>query len=239
MTTSPDRTLLAVMAAHKGYRERINGWTKFGQWYEDLKQAPGFAVAPWCQMSISWAAEQAGIPDSVIPRMAYTPYAAEWFADRGQWGRIPRVGALVFYDWSGSHSIAAIDHVGIVKGVLTDGRILTLEGNTSNQLLERKRSLFGTSFGYPDYAAVKPATWTEKLVDALPLIKPGDKGPHPKTIFFLAIARGYGKDLDPGVMDPTVYAPRVVDAVKRLQAAKGLPPDGEVGAKTWPKLIAP
>ncbi|MBB2909336.1 hypothetical protein FHS43_000582 [Streptosporangium becharense] len=236
MTTRAE--LIRVIRGELGYRERIDGWTKFAQWYEDHKPAPGFARGPWCQMLISWAAEQAGIPQSVIPRMAYTPYAATWFRGRGRWGRTPKVGALVYFDWGGSTRIDAIDHVGIVTAVLRDGRFRTLEGNTSNRLQEHTRSMAGVAgFAYPNYRAARAQTWTEELVEDLPLIRPGAKGRHPKTIFFLLQARGYGQDLDPAVIDPAVYSPKVVNEVKHLQRAKGLEPDGEVGEQTWPKLL--
>lgn len=236
MATAAERGLISAIRAELGYRERPGGWTKFAAWYEEHKPAPGFSTGPWCQMLISWAAEKAGIPESVIPRMAYTPYAAQWFQDRGQWGQTPRPFALVFFDWGGSHDIAKIDHVGVVLSVLPDGRIRTLEGNTSNQLQEHTRSRSGVAgFGYPNYAAA--VNWTEAMVKELPLVKPGDKGRFPLRVFHLLKACGYAKELDPKVVDPTVYAPKVVAEVKRLQGDKGLARDGEVGPKTWPKLL--
>lgn len=241
MATSAERQLVQIIRGELGYRERTSDhWTKFGQWYEDHKPAAGFAIGAWCQMLISWAADKAGIPQTVIPRMAYTPAAATWFKARGRWGQTPRLYALVFYDWGGSHNINAIDHVGIVIAVLSDGRIRTLEGNTSNQLQEHTRSLVGVAgFGYPDYTAAAAAatTWTEDLVQQLPLVKPGAKGVMPKRIFYLIMACGYGDDLDPKVMDPTSYSPKVVAAVKRLQGDRKLKRDGEVGEKTWPELL--
>lgn len=93
--------------------------------------------------------------------------------------------------------------------------------------------------GKTDPAATPATTWTEELVKDLPLVEPGDKGPHPKTVFYLVKARGYGKKLDPAVLDPTVYSPPVVAEVKQLQTDRGLTPDGKVGPKTWPQLIAP
>ncbi|MEU9888679.1 N-acetylmuramoyl-L-alanine amidase [Sphaerisporangium sp. NPDC051011] len=91
--------------------------------------------------------------------------------------------------------------------------------------------------GTADPGITPAPTWTEALVNQLPLVKPGAKGPFSKRVFFLIIACGYGDGLDPEVMDPTVYAPRVVDAVKRLQADRKLDQDGIVGPKTWPELL--
>jgi hypothetical protein len=239
MAKRADRTLLAVIQAEVGYRERGDGWTKFAQWYENNKPAPGFARGAWCQMLISWAADEAGIPETVIPRMAYTPYAARWFKDRGQWGRVPRPGALVYYDWGGTWSIDAIDHVGVVKAVLPDGRIRTLEGNVSNQLVELNRSLAGVAgFAYPAYgtiaAAAAASSWTEKLVKDFPLIKPGAKGWDVKTIAHLLAARDFAL---PEGMDDTVYSPPFVARVKEFQRSEKIEADGEVGPKTLAKLL--
>ena len=38
---------------------------------------------PWCMMFISWCAEKAGIGRDIIPKMAYVPYAADFFRKRG------------------------------------------------------------------------------------------------------------------------------------------------------------
>ncbi len=231
-----DQRLITVIQTEIGYREKASGWTKFAQWYEDTKPAAGFSEAPWCQILISWAADRAGIPDTVIPRMAYTPFAARWFKDRGLWGRVPRVGALVYFDWGGSHSIDAIDHVGVVTAVLADGRIRTLEGNTANQLQERTRSLVGVSgFAYPNYAAAA-RTWMEDIVDDLPLLKTGSTGTAVKRVFYLLMSHGY--PLDPKALDDTVLGPPVVAVVKAFQKAEGLAVDGQVGKKTWTRLIA-
>ncbi|MFG1873406.1 CHAP domain-containing protein [Sphaerisporangium sp. NPDC049003] len=238
MTTKPDQRLVEIIRGELGYRERASDhWTKFGAWYEQTKPAPGFAEGAWCQMLISWAADKAGIPQTVIPRMAYTPAAAMWFKARGRLGHEPRPYALVFFDWGGSRSDPnKIDHVGIVTAVLSDGRFRTLEGNTSNQLQEHTRSTFGAFFAYPDYAAAATDP-TEVLLSKLPLIKPGAEGWHAKTIFYLLKARGFGKYLDDTRLDPTRYTGEVVACVVRLQKSEGLKPDGEVGEKTWPKLL--
>ncbi|MEV7006857.1 peptidoglycan-binding protein [Streptosporangium sp. NPDC051022] len=90
----------------------------------------------------------------------------------------------------------------------------------------------------PDGGSSSPSTtWTETLVDQLPLLSPGATGRHVKTCFYLLRARGYGKELDEHVIDPTVYGPAVVAEVKRFQAEKGLDDDGLVGKATWPRLL--
>jgi len=240
--TKAERSLLSVIRGELGYRERISGWTKFAQWYEDTKPAPGFSEGAWCQMLISWAAEQAGIPDTVIPRMAYTPYAAQWFKDRGQWGQTPRVGALIYFDWGGSKRIEAIDHVGVVTAVLSDGRVRTLEGNTSNQLQEHTRNpRYGVAgFAYPDYVAAAK-DWMEEIVDKLPLLKKGAEKkaankPHIKTLFKLLDARGFPL---PSNVDDMTFGDPMDKKVREFQKAKKLLVDGEVGEKSWAALVLP
>ncbi|WP_236051998.1 CHAP domain-containing protein [Nonomuraea cypriaca] len=38
---------------------------------------------------------------------------------------------MVFFDWSGSKNIPAIDRVGVVESVHKDGTVVTIEGNTA------------------------------------------------------------------------------------------------------------
>ena len=57
-----------------------------------------------------------------VGQFAWTVEHAKWFKKQGAWGKKPEVGALVFYDWSGSDDIDRIDHVGVVTKV-AGGRI--------------------------------------------------------------------------------------------------------------------
>ena len=203
--------------------------------------------APWCQMSITKWGRDSGNSEAVLPAgdRAYTVWSAEDGERLGLWHvgtaenirKYARPGAIVFFDWGGRNGIAWIDHVGIVEVNLGDGRVQTIEGNTADACKRRVRAAnVIAGFWNPDYAAVAETTWTETLMTELPLIKPGAKGNHAKTVFFLLKARGYAKDLDEKLIDPAVYSPKVVAEVKRLQGDKGLKKDGEVGKDTWPKL---
>lgn len=111
--------LLAVAAAEIGFKEGSRDKTKYGAWY-------GLDNNPWCMMFVSWCAEQAACGSGVIPKMAYVPYAVQWFESRGLYhakaGFLPKQGDIIFY---GSNS-----HVGIVESC--DGtNVTTIEGNTS------------------------------------------------------------------------------------------------------------
>jgi len=68
----------------------------------------------------------------------------------------------------------------------------------------------------------------------LPLLQRGSRGASVKALQTLLKLHGYklpkyGVDGD--------FGGETVDAVKKLQAAKGLEVDGVVGAKTWKALV--
>jgi hypothetical protein len=242
MTMSKARDRMLSMARKDlGYGERADGTTKQGSWYMRNKPAPeAFASAPWCQMSISYWANLAGIPQDVIPWMAYTPWAAQWFKDRGRFGQTPRVGAIVWFDWAGSTNIAAIDHVELVEAVRADGSIVTIGGNVANAVRRQVRRAGIAGYGYPDYASVDKAdNWMESLVDELPLLKPGAKGTAVKRAFYLLGSHGPDFYMDPKAYDDTVYSPAMADRVAKFQKAKGLKVDREIGKLTWTALIKP
>jgi hypothetical protein len=150
--------LLDVAKTQLGYTEKSNGYTKFGDWFAknvDEQHDSYFVTAPWCDMFITWAADKAGVQDWV-GQFASTPDHAAWFQKQHAWGTKPEPGALVFYSWSGSKSIADINHVGLVERV--DGSTLhTIEGNTDGVHLMRKTRDTSDVVGYGYPAKVKVA----------------------------------------------------------------------------------
>ena len=60
-----------------GYKEQGNNITKYGEWYGMQDE--------WCNIFISWCANQAGISEDIIPKMAYVPSTANWFDAKGQY----------------------------------------------------------------------------------------------------------------------------------------------------------
>jgi peptidoglycan hydrolase-like protein with peptidoglycan-binding domain len=244
MAKKPEDRLLDVVRSQLGATESPTGWTKYGSWWAKRHGKPSFwALEPWCDMFMAWCADQAGLID-VAGDSAWTPGHAEWFKGRGQWGHTPRRGAFVFFDWGGTRDIAAIDHIGIVEAVRDGGRtIVTVEGNTSNRVMRRERSLANVAgFGYPAYLGSAPAskptpaelTWTEKIVKTLPLLKVGSHGYDVKTVFYLLHARGLGLM---GGIDDTMFGEPLDEALRRFQKAAGLTADGVCGPKTWAKLL--
>lgn len=97
---------------------------KFGAWY-------GMNGVPWCAIFVSWVFWHAGHP---LPRIAtakgfaYVPDVVAWAKANQCWkAQGPRPGDLVVFSFGGVRP----DHVGIVEAVLSDGRVATIEGNTS------------------------------------------------------------------------------------------------------------
>ncbi|MGW9479499.1 peptidoglycan-binding protein [Saccharomonospora azurea] len=66
-----------------------------------------------------------------------------------------------------------------------------------------------------------------------PALDSGASGQRVRAIQHLLNQRGYGLEVD-GWLGPTS-----TNAVKRFQSASGLVADGQVGPKTWPKLVYP
>jgi hypothetical protein len=152
MTTT--ETVLNVARGQLGTVENSAGDTLYSDWY-------GLPDESWCDMFVSWVAHTAGAAD-IIGRFAYCPAHVDWFKGRGQWGKAPRVGAVVFFDWNGD---GEADHVGIVETVNPDGSVGTIEGNSTNpsggrfgvfRHTEWPKYILG--YGYPAYDALGNVT---------------------------------------------------------------------------------
>lgn len=116
--------IVNVAMAQKGN----HGGQKFWSWW-----GYSYRVA-WCAIFVSWCAEQAGIPRSVIPKYQGCIDGVQQFKNLGRWkdaSYVPQAGDIIFFDTpSNSH------HTGIV--VRCDGTtVYTIEGNTSDQVAER------------------------------------------------------------------------------------------------------
>ena len=98
----------------------------------------GSGVGPWCAYFTSWAARQAGMPlgdqgqgfGSVDALYAWAQRTGR--AQPNGPGVVPRPGDLIVFN----------EHIGIVESVLPDGRIQTIEGNSSDRV---SRNVHGTS----------------------------------------------------------------------------------------------
>ena len=112
---------------------------------------------PWCDMSITMWASLSDNLDAIGGGYAYTVWHAQKFQSMGCWHSGTsgiRAGDVLFYDWSGSKNIGAIDHVGLVEYV-SGGVIHTIEGNRGDKcgrFIADKRFVVG--YGRPKYTGV-------------------------------------------------------------------------------------
>ncbi|GAA3622520.1 hypothetical protein GCM10022419_130270 [Nonomuraea rosea] len=158
--------VLSLAKAQVGTSENAaGGGTKFQQWYAgsqrgaETAQRDGgsrqdYLNAAWCSMFVSWVGEESGARPQV-GWDAYTVAHAKWFAANDRWGTEAKPGAVVFFSWSGSKSLSAINHVGFVVKDNGDGTISTIEGNTGNGKVEQRVRPTSqvVGYGYPHYAA--------------------------------------------------------------------------------------
>lgn len=230
MTTAAK--LIAAARRDIGVREHPSGSNrvKYTQWYG--------MIGPWCAMAVSYWANRAGIPTSVIPKHAYTPSGKNWFRARKQWGSKPRVGALAYYNLSG---LGRVSHVGIVERVYSDGSFDAIEGNTDyrggrtgGRVMRKRRKALGAGggFGYPKYGG-KAAPVTADLgtkwekVGYGDILRKGVQGDPVKDV-----QRVLGIEVD------GFYGDDTANAVGKFQQRVGVEADKIVGPQTWAKLKA-
>jgi hypothetical protein len=99
-------------------------------------------VGPWCAYFTSWAARQAGAPlgnqgqgfGSVDQLWSWAQSSGRAYSGTAQQ---PQPGDLIVFH----------EHVGIVESVLPDGRIQTIEGNSSDRVSRRVHAP-GDAVGY-------------------------------------------------------------------------------------------
>ena len=215
MTTAAK--LLEVARGEIGYREGANNSNKYGAWY-------GYPNVAWCAQFVSWCANEAGLLGAAIPKFQWTPSGANWFRERGRYGRTPRVGAVgfVYYESKGR-----IGHTFIVEQVHSDGTISTIEGNTNTSgssqgigvFRLRRRVTSNLSFGYPDFSKAAKKSTVKKVT-----VWSG------ATLTAIAVAAGVPLsqilDHNPGIKNPNVIKPGDVITLPP-QADPVVPPNAE------------
>ncbi|MEU8248668.1 CHAP domain-containing protein [Nonomuraea sp. NPDC048916] len=149
--TPETQKFIDLLESQLGYSEKSGAYTKFGDWYgKNVEFDADYSAAPWCDMLLSWAAHKLGY-EEWMGQFAWTIGHARWFKKNDAWGRKPEPGAFVFFDWDGSGSIGAIDHVGVVTRV-EGNTIHTIEGNIDGGVLKRKERDTSkvVGYGYPE-----------------------------------------------------------------------------------------
>ena len=115
--------IIAIAKGQVGYKEYANNNNIFGVWY-------GMNNQPWCDIFVSWCADQVGLQD-IIPKNAYVPDRMAYykklnsFYKRGTY--TPKQGDLVLFDFNLN---GTPDHIGFVYEV-KGSTLTTIEGNTT------------------------------------------------------------------------------------------------------------
>lgn len=144
---------LKTLAAQHGSDGRILGqpedaaYQYFSEWYIGGYggDKPGWDKdTPWCACFVSWAAAQLEEEClAAVPYFCNVDDGMEKFqsGDFGTWrdrGYPPTPGDCVFFDWSGGDDPA---HVGVVFYVDGEGKVYTIEGNSSGRVALRAYEL--------------------------------------------------------------------------------------------------
>lgn len=207
-----------------------------------------FLSTAWCDMFQTYVGHHSPAP-AILPGgdRAYTPWHAGDFgavgrAHAGTAANVIRYaapGCVIFFDWGGSNSADAVDHVGMVVRNLGDGRLITCEGNTSDSVALRTRgSDVIAVIGVPAYAD-----------GPVPPAKPvSDTWPYGPGVY---MRKGWmasaGVKKVQRKLDDLGYLPRLVvdgDFGARTEAAViwfqrkfKLAVDGVVGPLTWSRMF--
>lgn len=181
--------------------------------------------AAWCDMAISYEAAHSDNLSACMGKFAWTVAHADAFRAHGRWhyglGGV-RQGDIVFFDWSGSRSISAIDHVGLVEAVHSNGTITTLEGNTSNMFLRRVRnSSVVVGYGRPAYGDAAPMPSSDGV------LRMGSTGQAVKTL-----QSNLNKVMGSGLAVDGDFGPKTFAALEAFQRKYGISVDGEYGPQS-------
>jgi CHAP domain len=141
---SPAARMVALAQGEVGQAEQppgSNDSPRIAQYRSATAGAPG--PGPWCAYFTSWLARSAGVPvgdqgqgfGSVDALYAWAQRSGR--AIPASSGQAPRPGDLIVWN----------EHIGIVESVLPDGRIQTIEGNSSDRVSRRVHPN-GDAIGY-------------------------------------------------------------------------------------------
>lgn len=148
--------IVKIASEQVGYKEYANNQTKYGEWYG--------LQGEWCDIFISWLANQVGILDTLIPKEAYVPTTATWYRNRNllkDRNYTPSKGDLILFDYNYNKTP---DHIGIVEYV--EGNVIhTIEGNKS-KMVKRQQYAIGNSQIY-GIAVVQYQEDNKKTIDEL------------------------------------------------------------------------
>jgi CHAP domain len=140
---SPSSAMTLIAGAEVGQAEQPPGSNDSARIAQYRTATVGSGVGPWCAYFVSWVSRQAGMPlgdhgegfGSVDQLYAWAQRSGRAVPNGP--GVVPRPGDLIVWD----------EHIGIVEQVLPDGKIQTLEGNSSDRV-SRNVHDFSDALGY-------------------------------------------------------------------------------------------
>jgi hypothetical protein len=137
--------IVSVALAEEGVTDGTKYWTyTMGSAFSDGN------TTPWCACFVSWCANECGyLDEGTFPKSASVATYRRFFREKNQLHEeksyIPKTGDLILF--------GADEHIGIVQ-YTEGGRVITIEGNTSDAVHSRSYEL-GSSYitGYcaPEY----------------------------------------------------------------------------------------
>lgn len=113
---------------------------------------------PWCAVFLWDIFRLAGASSLFYggKKCAYTPTLANFYKSQNRFYSTPKVGDIVFYQFS---SFSRINHVGIVIEVISNKKIKTIEGNTGSGndanggavMIRERATTYVKGYGRPAY----------------------------------------------------------------------------------------
>lgn len=233
------KELIDIAKAEIGTKENPKGsnCVKYNDWF--YNKAPGVirgSAYPWCAAFVSWCFR---LDPSLIKKSNSSSEIAKGFKKNQQWYTTPKVGDVVFFNYSHPNAIA--DHVGIVIEV-NGNKIKTIEGNTSMEgdkngsqsnggiVAVRTRVSNIVGYGRPAY---EDGDSIEKGVNVnnYPTLRKGDKGAWVTLMQNCLNAHGFECKADGD------FGIKTYSALTAFQSSnKYLKPDGICGRLTWTEL---
>lgn len=155
-TSSGASKLLSVARKQIGVKEAgSSNKVKYNTEY--YGRAVSGSAYPWCCVFVWWVFKHAGLSKLFYGggKTAACRTAMAWFKKKGRFYKKPKVGDVVFFDFTGC---GVSHHVGIVEKVKSNGSVVTIEGNASNRVrrLTRKSGIMG--YGRPAYSSSKKSS---------------------------------------------------------------------------------
>jgi hypothetical protein len=124
--------MVALAQAELGVTEQPPGSNNSPRIAEYRTATAGSGVGPWCNYFVSWIAKQSGAPLGEQGQgFGLVSATWDWAQRTGRAipaGSTPQPGDLIVWDGR---------HIGMVEAVLPDGRVQTIEGNSSNMVARR------------------------------------------------------------------------------------------------------